>query len=387
MSYWQHFSSTGWMRQMPGRNGRLVGWLLLVVLGATCTGFGPPILTDGGYPPLRLGPDETAALARLAQPPQVTAAAALVFDVDAGQILYALHSTAPRSPASTAKIMTALLVLQHADIDATVTVSVNAAATPGSRMGLVAGEMLSVRDLLYGLLVVSGNDAAVALAEYVSGSADEFVAQMNVTAAALGLSATQFANPHGLDESGATTSAADLVAMTQAALAYPVFAEIVAQQSSQAAGHVLTNTNELLGSYPGADGIKTGTTDEAGECLVASVTRGGHRLLAVVLGSADRYGDVRALLDYAAGGWRWASVTLPDDALAWAAGSDGRLYRLQTRDAPTLFLPVWQWSLLQPIRRLDATAALTGTLPVGQLEWFLGNQIVATTPLSVQPGP
>jgi D-alanyl-D-alanine carboxypeptidase (penicillin-binding protein 5/6) len=248
-------------------------------------------------------------------------------------------------------------------------------------MGLVTGETLTVRDLMYGLLVSSGNDAAVALAEHVAGSEDDFVALMNQTAAELGLRATRFASVHGLDAPGQTSSAADLAIMARAALKYPLFEHAVALSTAQVAGHELTNTNALLGSYPGADGIKTGTTDAAGECLVASVTRGGHRLLAIVLGSGDRYADVRALLDYAAAGWRWRSTALPNDALAWAIGSDGALYRLRSVESSDVFMPVWQWRLTQPVRRLDATAPLTGTLPVGELSWRMGGQGVASAPL------
>lgn len=363
----------------------LLSWLLLVILATT--GFGPPVITDGGYPPLRLGPDEMSALLRLSEPPAVTADAALVLELDAGRTLFALHPDDPVSPASTAKIMTALVVLQHADLDVAVTVSVNAAGIGGSRMGLVAGETLSVRDLLVGLLLPSGNDAAVALAEHVAGSETAFVALMNQTASALGLSATQFANPHGLDAPGQTTSAADLAQVAKAALAYPYFAQVVAEPSARVAGRVLTNTNQLLGSYRGADGIKTGTTEAAGECLVASVSRRGHRVLAVVLGSADRYADVAALLDYVAAGWRWGSAGLPDDALAWEIGPGGRLYRLRAAQAFDVYLPAWQWQLTEPVRRLDASAPLTGTLPVGELQWMLGNEIVATVPLTTWLGP
>ncbi len=367
------------------RRPLLLSWLLLVILATT--GFGPPVITDGGYPPMRLGQDEVNALIRLSEPPAVTANAALVLDLDAGRTLFALHPDDPVSPASTAKIMTALVVLQHADLDAVATVSAHAAATGGSRMGLVAGETLTVRDLLVGLLLPSGNDAAVALAEHVAGSETAFVALMNQTAAALGLTATQFANPHGLDAPDQMTSAADLAQVAKAALAYPYFAQVVAQPSAQVAGRVLTNTNQLLGSYRGADGIKTGTTEAAGECLVASVSRRGHRVLAVVLGSADRYADVTAMLDYAAAGWRWDSAGLPDDALAWEIGPGGRLYRLRAAQTFDVYLPAWQWHLAEPVRRLDASAPLTGTLPVGELQWVLGHEIVATVPLTTWLGP
>lgn len=373
---------------LPGGRTRFSVFLPLVILLVfVCTGFGPPVLTDGGYPPLRLTPDDIAHLMATKKPIQLSAASALLVDLDAGQTLYALRPDEPRPPASTAKLMTALITLRQVPLDGTVTVSATAAGTEGSRMGLVAGETLTVRDLLYGLLVASGNDAAVALAEHVAGSEAEFVALMNSEAERMGLSATRFANPHGLDAAGMTSSATDLLTMARAALEYPVFVEIVATQSVQIAGHDLTNTNELLGSYAGADGIKTGTTDEAGECLVASVSRSGHRIVAVVLGSAGRYADVRALLDFAEAGWQWNTVELPDNGLAWELGPEDRLYRLHSAASSAIFLPAWQWSLLQPVRRLDATVPLTSTLPVGTLDWVLVDQVVATVPLNVLDGP
>lgn len=362
----------------------LLAWA--VALCGLCTGFGP-VLSDGGYPPLRLSLDDVAALVTLGQPPEVTAAAALVVDLDADAVLYARNSTAPLPPASTVKIMTALVVLQQTPVTDMVTVSYNAAATPGSRAGLAAPERLSVSDLLFGLLLPSGNDAAVALAEHVAGSEDAFVALMNQQAAILGLTATYYANVHGLDAPGMTTSAADLVTVTRAALAYPLFAAIVATPSATVGGRVVRNTNELLGSYPGADGVKTGTTDQAGECLVASVTRHGHRVLAVVLGSADRYRDARALLDFAAVGWQWNRLDLPADALAWALGPDDRLYRLQVSAPPALHLAAWQWRLVQPVRFLDASVPLTSTLPVGEVVWRLGDQVVGTAPLVALHSP
>ena len=358
----------------------LIGWL-------ACSGFGPPILTDGGYPPLRLGPDEIAGLTALTRPPGLTAKSALLFDLDSGQTLYALHPDDPLPPASTAKVMTALVVLQNADLDDSVTVSPIAGQTPGSRMGLTGGETLTVRELLYGLLLPSGNDAAVALAEHVAGTEADFVTLMNRTAAELGLKATHFTGSHGMDAPEQTSSAADLLVLTRAALQYPVFAEIVATQTAEIGGMALTNTNELLGNYPGADGIKTGTTDAGGECLVASATRRGHRLLAIVLGSQDRYADVRALLDYAAAGWRWTPTGLPSNALAWESDPAGQPHRLRTMGASDIFLPAWQGALLQPIRRLDATVYLTSTLPVGELRWVLGGEALATEPLSVWRGP
>ncbi len=360
----------------------------LVLIGSLATlGFGPPVITEGQPGGLRMYPEQVRSAYRLTQPPAVGAKAALVIDLDSGQTLYAKKPNQPLPPASTAKLMTALVTVQHANVDDRVTVSARAAGTPGSRMGLVVGETLTVRDLLYGLLLPSGNDAAVALAEHVAGSQDAFVRMMNETGAALGLKNTTFANAHGLDDPKQVSTAADLAAMAKAAFAYPLLARIVATPTAQIAGRKLTNTNELLGVYQGADGVKTGTTDAAGECLVASVTRNGHRMLVVILGSGDRYADARTLLDYTTGGWRWQSVALADNALAWTTGLDGQPYRLRPTERKDIFLPAWQWGLVQSTRQLDAAAPLTSTLPVGTLTLTLAGRPLGLVPLAVWQGP
>jgi serine-type D-Ala-D-Ala carboxypeptidase (penicillin-binding protein 5/6) len=359
-----------------------------VLIGSlACLGFGPPVITEGHPGGLRMYPEQVRSAYQLTQPPAVGAMAALVIDLDSGQTLYARKPNQPLPPASTAKLMTALVTVKHANVDDRVTVSAHAAGTPGSRMGLVSGETLTVRDLLYGLLLPSGNDAAVALAEHVAGSQEAFVRLMNETGAALGLKNTTFANPHGLDDPAQMSTAADLAVMAQAAFAYPLLARIVATPTAQIAGRTLTNTNELLGAYQGADGVKTGTTDAAGECLVASVTRNGHRLLVIILHSADRYADARTLLDYSTGGWRWQSVALADNALAWTTGLDGQPYRLRPEKRTDIFLPAWQWTLVQATSQLDAAAPLTSTLPVGTLTLTLAGRSLGSVPLSVWQGP
>ncbi len=364
--------------------------LLCVLLGGSlaCTGFGPPVLAEGRPDGLRLFPEHVAAAYRLAHPPAVSAKAALAVDVDANQVLYSLRPNEPLPPASTVKLMTALVTVQRADPDALVTVSSRAADMSGSRMGLVAAESLTVRDLLYGLLLPSGNDAAVALAEHVSGSEEAFVRVMNEMAASLRLKGTLFANSHGLDDPAQTTSAADLVILARAVFDYPLLGKIVASQTAQVGSRALTNTNQLLGSYRGADGMKTGTSDLAGECLVASVTREGHRLLVVILGSQDRYADVQLVLDYVAAGWQWRRVAPVENASAWVTTiSNARSYRLRAPERAELFLPRWQWTLVRPALALDAAAPLTGTLPVGTLTLTFAGQPLTSVPLTVWQSP
>ncbi len=373
---------------------RLVGvcavmgvWALADPQAACAARVGPPVLTDGGYPPLRLYPEQVKALTALAQPPGVSAHAALMMDMDSGQVLFAQAANESVPPASTLKVMTALLTLENSALDAQVTVSANAAATEGSRMGLVAGETLTVADLLYGLLLPSGNDAAVALAEHVAGSEAAFATLMNRRGQELGLVHSNFVNPNGIDDPAQYVSATDLITVTREALRYPTFMRMVATQSRDVAGRSLFNTNELLGVYPDVDGIKTGTSDAAGENLIVSVNHGGHRTIAVVLGSQDRYTDARALLDYAATGWRWDDLVLTGSALDWEDAPDGQPYRLRTVETRSVFIPLWQAPLMQPERLISATVPLTVTAPIGSLRLRLGHEILAEAPLGIWSAP
>ena len=377
-----------------GQVVRLIGvcavlgiWALADPSIAGASAAGPPVLTDGGYPPLRLYPEQVKALTDLSRPPDLRARAALVLDMDSGQALFSQAPNEPLPPASTLKVMTALLTLENSALDEPVTVSANAAATPGSRMGLVAGETLTVEDLLYGLLLPSGNDAAVALAEHVAGSEAEFVALMNRRGQELGLTHSQFVNPHGWDDPAQWVSATDLITLTREALRHPAFVEMVGTPRREVAGRVLVNTNELLGVYPDVDGIKTGTTDDAGENLIVSVNHGGRRTMVVILGSQDRYADARALLDYAAKGWGWSDLVLTGSALDWEEGADGRSYRLKTAETRSVFSPIWQRPLMQPERLISATLPLTATAPIGSLRLRLGRDVLAEAPLGVWSAP
>lgn len=251
-------------------------------------------------------------------------------------------------------------------------------------MGLQAGEVVTVEDLLWGLLLNSGNDAAVALAEHVAGSVPEFVAIMNARAAELGLHSTHFTNPHGMDAPNHYSSAYDLWRLAEATLAYPKFREIVGTQSTARAGHALWNRNELLATYPDADGVKTGTTDQAGHSLVASVTRNGHRVLAVILGSSDRYTDARALLDFYFSAFRWTEAPQPSGPTAWVRDHEGHPLRITAPGAPDLFLPIWQWPRVRTQVALDTSVQPPGS-PAGTVRWYLGSELLGEAPAVLSP--
>ena len=238
-------------------------------------------------------------------PVSIVGQASAIIEAPCGAPLYGSNEHARLPPASLAKIATALVAYERSDLDTLVDVRVNSgllvASTGSTVMGLTPGVRLTMRDLLHGLLLVSGNDAAIAIAEAVAGRTSEFVALMNQKAVELGLRDTHFANPHGLDEAGLYTSAYDVALLGQALLAVPELASIVQTKSYQAAwdGPLLWNGNALLNLYPEALGVKIGYTERAGQTIVAAAERDGRRIIVSVLGSQDRYTDAIALFEWA----------------------------------------------------------------------------------------
>lgn len=234
--------------------------------------------------------------------PSINARSACVIDFETGTVLYEKNAYVKRHMASTTKIMTAILAIENCPLDAQVPISGRAAGMGGSVMGLKAGSIVSMEDLLYGLLLASGNDAAVAIAEYCGGSVQDFVSMMNEKAKEIGAYETNFANPHGLDAEGHYTTAYDLAKIARYALQNPVFNKIVKTREYYFDGRVLKNTNEMLELYEGADGVKTGYTGLAGRCLVTSATRNNIRLISVVLfcdSKSMRAQSSMKILDYA----------------------------------------------------------------------------------------
>jgi D-alanyl-D-alanine carboxypeptidase (penicillin-binding protein 5/6) len=233
--------------------------------------------------------------------PVINAQAAIVMDANSGRILYSKNADQRKYIASTTKIMTAIVTLEKGNIDDVVTVSKRAASVNGSSINLREGEKLKLRELLYGLMLNSGNDAAMAIAEHIGGDVETFVDMMNEKAKELNLLNTSFKTPHGLDRDGHYSTANELAQLTRYALLNPEFAKICKTVSTTITGRSLYNTNEMLGFYPGTDGVKTGYTGQAGRCLVCSVTRDGWKLISVVLGCPTR--NIRAdsskkILDY-----------------------------------------------------------------------------------------
>jgi len=254
-----------------------------------------------------LRPPPLALLSTLSQPlqgrPPVTSSSAILVDATTGDVLWQKRPHERKPIASTTKIMTAAVVLERLQLERVIKVAPGVPRTPLVREGLRAGEHVAVWKLLDGLLLYSGNDDALALAIGAAGSRPRFLDLMNEKARDLGLHDTHFTSVSGVIDRGNYSSAWDLAALTRYALRDPRFRRIVATKvvhvrwSAPTFEKVYVNKNKLLGTYRGADGVKTGWTTLAAHCLVASATRGHTRLIAVLLHSADPYGDARRLLN------------------------------------------------------------------------------------------
>ncbi len=241
--------------------------------------------------------------------PFVSGLAAYLIDADSGRVLYNMNSAQELPIASTTKIMTAIVTIENANLDQGVTVQqsdLDQVPAGASTAGLVAGDHFRVQTLLYALMLPSGTDASIVLARVVAGSTANFVAMMNAKAQVLGLTHTHFDNPHGFGTTNHYSTAADMVTLARYAMDNATFATIVGQDTYNVSptlythAYPWTNTNSLLTTYQGADGVKTGWTDDAGFCLVFSASRNGHHLIGAELGAPSYdavFADGAKLLD------------------------------------------------------------------------------------------
>ena len=244
--------------------------------------------------------------ANVSEEPMINARSAIIYDRETTQIIWGKNEMQKRPMASTTKIMTAIVVLENSNLSDVVTISKKAASVGGSRLKISAGDKITVNDLLYGLMLRSGNDAAIALAEYVGGSVEGFSVLMNNKAKELGLNNTNFVTPHGLDNENHYTTAYELAYLTDYALNNKAFSKIVNTKSISIRinGNLrnIYNTNELLGNLNGVNGVKTGFTNGAGRCLVTSCTRNNNQIITVILGcdtKKQRTSDSTKLIEYA----------------------------------------------------------------------------------------
>lgn len=323
--------------------------------------------------------------------PEVSSHSACVIDIDTGRILAAKNENEKSEPASITKIMTALIALENADIKKVVTIPGAAAGVEGSSIYIKAGEKYSLEDLLYGLMLRSGNDAATAIAIDVAGSVDAFVEKMNQKAQELGCTGTHFNNPHGLPDEKHYTTAHDMALITAAALRNDTFVKIVSTKNYTAepdgAGETRSwqNKNKLLWQYEGAIGVKTGYTKSAGKTYVGAAERNGIRIAVVVLGAKDMWGDAAMLLDDAFASYQ--QVDLIKDGQSTGVTpvleglssevegiTEGSLSKTLTKEEQERIVTkcVYQTPLYAPVAKGDI---------IGSMQVYLDDEMIGSVPI------
>jgi D-alanyl-D-alanine carboxypeptidase (penicillin-binding protein 5/6) len=244
--------------------------------------------------------------------PYLTAKSAAVVDLETKTVIYSRNPDWQLMPASTTKIMTALTAFDYFQLNDILTVKEKWIL--GQVLGLNIGEQLTFSSLLYGMLVGSGNDAAMTIADNFPGGRVSFVKAMNDKAKKINLNQTNFVNPSGIEADGHVTSAHDLAILTAEALSNPIFSQIVATKDyvitdlTKENKYYLKNTNELIGKIPGIKGVKTGWTENSGECLVTFVDREQGKIITVLLGSQDRFGETQKLIDWVYNNFKWEEI-------------------------------------------------------------------------------
>lgn len=344
----------------------------------------PNYRVEPGYPTLIYVPGYREG-------PRVTAESAVLIDESSGAILYAKNEHARRAPASTTKILTALLAIKYGNLSDMVTVSRRAAWVGGSTIGLHAGERVSLGELLKGVLMSSGNDGSVAVAEHLAGTESEFAKRMTIKAREMGALNTQFKNAHGLTAVGHYTTAYDLALLAREAMKDPVFARLVMTRRAEMVWENrrkmcwLNNTNLLLWTLEGADGVKTGTTSVAGKCLVASASRGRRRLIAVVLRSYDRWGDAARLLEYGFDSFQLCWGARAGQAVAAVRVRGGHVGRMTLVPRTPVCIPV-RAGQAGAVRRVieiprELKAPLRAGTAVGRIGLYVGDQELCASDL------
>lgn len=340
------------------------------------------------------------------EPPAITAETGIVIDVKTGQVLYDKNMNEQRYPASTTKVITALLALENLDLNQVVTIDAETPYTEGSRIYLLEGEQVTVEQLLYALLLESANDAAVALGKEMAGTIPAFAEMMNQKAKELGAKNTTFVNPNGLHDPAHVSTAYDLAMIAREAMKNEKFRELVTTYryiipaTNKQDTRYLYNTNRLIydektkvsangvlraAKYEGSTGIKTGYTSHAGGCLIAGAVRGDTELISVVMKSTDpgRFGDSIALLDYAFDNYKSVMAMQADTILGEIPVNRGSVKKVEVVASKTAYatLPVEaSESLISTKIKLDETvrAPVAYGQKVGEVEIYEGDSLVQT---------
>lgn len=281
----------------------------------------------------------------------ISAQRAAVMDAATGRLLFSKNADQRSLIASTTKIMTALLICEKCNVLDQMRIPKEAVGVEGSSMYLQEGEKLTLQELLYGLMLSSGNDAAVALALYCSGSIEEFANQMNDKARSLGMTQTHFVNPNGLDAENHYSTARDLAILASYAMENPIFSKTVSTKTITIGQRALRNHNKLLWRYPGADGVKTGFTRAAGRILVSSATKNRRRLVAVTINAPDDWNDHARLLDDGFSKYNLQRIVTVGDCVGYrelvggnaervsVLAAENYVYSIAADETPQLLLP------------------------------------------------
>ena len=327
----------------------------------------------------------------------VTAPAAVLMEASTGQVLFEKGAHDRRACASITKVMTLLLTFEALEagelsLDQELTASAHAASMGGSDIWLEEGEQMTVDDLLKATVIMSANDAAVVLAEAVSGSEEAFVARMNERAGELGMEDTVFKNCNGLDEEGHLTSAYDVAVMSRALLAHEKIRDytLTWMDSVRNGETQLVNTNKLIRSYQGITGLKTGTTGQAGSCISATAQREGMELIAVVLGAEStdlRFQDAKALLDYGFAGWKTVTPEPPFLQPAAVEGGMAQTVEVAAGEMPSLLLQAGEEAQVETVVQLEPVKApVEQGQELGRILCQVAGETVAQVPVTAQEG-
>jgi D-alanyl-D-alanine carboxypeptidase (penicillin-binding protein 5/6) len=308
------------------------------------------------------------------------AKASALIDVESGRILHSSNGDTPMRIASLTKIMTAIVAIEHGKLTDMVKTSKRAVGKEGSSIYLQLNEEMSLLNMLYGLMLRSGNDAATAIAEHVGGTEEGFVHLMNEKATFIGLTHSQFKNPHGLDEEGHFSSANDLAKLTAYALKNDVFAQIVSTKIKKVPNphenweYSYTNKNKMLTMYEGADGVKTGYTKKSLRCLVSSATRQNQQLAAVTINDSDDWADHRKMLDWGFGNYPLQEIAAKGQAVSGYPYVAGQSFKYPLAEEET--------GMIQSRLVLNDAASTRYLLGErGLLEWYMNQAKIGAVPL------
>ncbi|WP_213818423.1 D-alanyl-D-alanine carboxypeptidase family protein [Garciella nitratireducens] len=325
----------------------------------------------------------------------ISCESAIVIEQNTGRILYSKNIDRKRAMASTTKIMTAIVAIENGHLDDIITISQNAAEIEGSSIYLEANEHLTLEELLYGLMLRSGNDAAYAIAEYIGGgNVEKFINMMNRKAEEIGANNTHFMNPHGLHDKQHYTTAHDLAKITAYAMKNETFKKIISTKNKTISwenhewNRSLTNKNKMLWNYQGGNGVKTGYTTDAGKCFVSSAFRNNIQLIAVVLKSNNIWKDATALLDYGFDHYKPYKVISKEDYLKSISVIEGTKDRIRTYSKKDVIIPIRKEEKdkiqVKIVLPEEIQAPVMREQIVGKLEVYVNNEKIDSTDIYVK---